>query len=112
MPFTATDVDELMDLSAVPNDQRCLWESHVRALDSHQPRPYSGKVVLLRTRGHRLRCSFDEQCGWGELALGGVAVQIIPGLHENLLEEPYVRAVADELKIHLDAIQSEEAGIA
>jgi len=100
-------VDELVDLSAVSNDQRCLWESHVRALINHQTQPYGGNAILLRTRGHPLKCSYDGQCGWGELVLGGVVVRIIPGLHESLLEEPYVRALARELKIQLDAIQPE-----
>jgi len=102
------DVDEQLDLSAVPENQRCLWESHVRALDKHRTGSYGGKVVLLRTRGHALHCSYDARCGWGEFALGGVAVQIIPGLHESLLEEPFVRVLACELKAHLDAIQREE----
>jgi thioesterase domain-containing protein/acyl carrier protein len=104
---TGPDVDELVDLSAVSNDQRCLWESHVRALGNHRTQSYDGKVVLLRTRGHPLNCSYDGKCGWGELALGGVAVRIIPGLHESLLEEPYVRALARELKVHLDTARSE-----
>jgi len=46
-------------------------------------------------------------CGWGELARGGVAVRMIPGLHESLLEEPYVQVLARELKLQLDGIQSE-----
>jgi amino acid adenylation domain-containing protein len=101
------DVEELVDLSAVPSDQRQLWESHVRALGKHKTKSYPGKVVLLRTRGHPLNCSYDRQCGWSEFALGGVAVRVMPGLHESLLEEPYVRVLASELKVHLDAIQPE-----
>jgi amino acid adenylation domain-containing protein len=100
------DVGELLDLSAVPDDQRSLWESHVRSFDNHQTHSYGGKVVLFRTRGHPLLgCSYDERCGWGELALGGITVRLLPGLHESLLEEPHVRAVARELKAELDAIQ-------
>lgn len=101
------DVESMVDLSAVPEAQRCLWESHVQALTRHHTRPYGGRVILLRTRGHPLNCSYDGQCGWGELALGGVAVQVIPGLHESLLEEPFVGAVARELRIHLEAVQAQ-----
>jgi thioesterase domain-containing protein len=96
------DVDEWVDLSAIPQHQRGLWESHVRALLRHQTGGYNGKVVLLRTRGHRLHSSCDMQCGWGELAQGGVTVRIVPGSHESLLEEPHVGALARELKVHLD----------
>ncbi len=100
------NVDELVDLSAISDDQRCLWESHVRASHNHKTLSYSGRIVLLRTRGHRLNCSYDRQCGWGEFAQGGVTVQVLPGLHESLLEEPYVGMLARELKVHLDAIQA------
>jgi hypothetical protein len=78
----------------------------VRALDRHRTRFYGGKVVLLRTRGHPVKCSYDGRCGWGELALGGVTVRMIPGLHESLLEEPQVGMLARELKLQLDAIPS------
>jgi thioesterase domain-containing protein len=100
-------VDELVDLSAVPNEERCLWESHVRALNRHRTKPYGGKVVLYRTKGHPMNSSYDWRCGWGDLALGGVAVRMLPGLHESLLEEPFVMGLAREMKVDLESIQPE-----
>lgn len=92
------DVDELVNLAAYSDKQRALWESHVRALIRYQPQPYSGRVILFRTRGHALRCSFDEQYGWGRLARGGVDVKLMPGGHGNILDEPHVRSVAHALQ--------------
>ena len=99
------DVDDRVDLSAVSDHQRGLWESHVRVLNDHRAGLYSGKVLLLRTRGHPLNCSYDRQCGWGEFAQGGVDVAVIPGLHDSLMEEPHVQMLARELKVRLDAIR-------
>jgi amino acid adenylation domain-containing protein len=98
------DADARVDLSSVSDQQRSLWESHVRVLNDHRPGLYSGKVLLLRTRGHPLNCSYDRQCGWGEFAQGGVTVEVISGLHDSLMEEPHVKMLARELKVHLDAI--------
>ena len=105
--FPNPEVDELVDLSAVPNEERCLWESHVRMLNLHKTKPYGGRIVLYRTKGHPLNSSYDRQCGWSELALGGVEVRMLPGLHESLLEEPFVRGLAREMKVDLDALQAE-----
>ena len=91
------DVDTLVDLTPYPEEQRRLWEAHIRALIRYHPRSYPGKVTLFRSPGHQLLCSFDEQYGWGEFALGGVAVKIISGAHEQILEEPHVKRVAEEM---------------
>lgn len=90
-------IDQLVDLSAFVGDQRRLWEGHIRALIRYKPRPYAGRITLFRTRGHPLCSSFDEQYGWGELAEGGVAVEIVPGGHASILEEPHVRTIAAKL---------------
>src|SRR5207237_1502101 len=60
--------------------------------------PYEGKVCLVRSPGHPLWCSYNEDYGWGDLARGGVAVTIVPGAHEKILEEPCVQNVAEEVR--------------
>jgi thioesterase domain-containing protein len=59
-------------------------------------------LVLLRTRGYPLFCSFDRAHGWSRFARGGVEVHIVPGTHETLMVEPHVAPLAQELKRHLD----------
>jgi thioesterase domain-containing protein len=65
---------------------------------NYEPETYEGKVCLLRSPGHPLWCSYDEDYGWGDLANGGVAVTIVPGAHEKILEEPCVQNVAEEVR--------------
>jgi thioesterase domain-containing protein len=98
------DVDEIVDLAAQPEDRRRLWEAHVRALIAHRTGPYAGEVTLFRTRGHPMVCSFDDEFGWREFA-AGVSVQVIPGAHESILDEPHVRAMAGALKACLRKMQ-------
>jgi amino acid adenylation domain-containing protein/FkbH-like protein len=91
------DVDELVDLSTFPEDQRQLWEIHIRALLKYTPKPYAGRVSLFRSRGHPMFCSYDPMYGWGELARE-VEVNVVPGAHESILEEPHVKVLAERLK--------------
>ncbi|HZO85821.1 MAG TPA: amino acid adenylation domain-containing protein, partial [Verrucomicrobiae bacterium] len=91
------DIDEWVDLSPFPEDQKKLWETHIRALMKYQPKPYAGHVTLFRSRAHQLMSSYDPQYGWGEFAKGGVTVKVVPGAHESIVEEPNVRELGREL---------------
>jgi thioesterase domain-containing protein len=103
-----TDVDEMVNLADYSEKQRAVWQTHVRALMRYRPKPYLGRVTLFRTRGHALLCSFDDQYGWGRLAQGGVDTKIMPGGHGNILDEPYVRAVAQALR---DSLEEADPGM-
>ena len=90
--------EDTIDLSLYSEEQRRLWDVHLRASDNYRPRPYSGSLVLFRTNIHPFFCSFDATYGWGELARAGVTVKTVPGNHESILAEPHVQKVAAELK--------------
>jgi thioesterase domain-containing protein len=97
-------VDDIVDLSARPEHERKLWRTHVQAWLQYQPKPYDGRIILFRTRGHPLICSFDNQMGWGSIATSGVEVKICPGDHETILEEENVAYTAGELARILDEL--------
>ena len=40
----------------------------------------------------------DPMLGWGALAGGGLEIHDVPGEHGNVLNEPHVRTVAEELE--------------
>ena len=98
-------VEDIVDLSQQTKAEQQLWRTHVRAWLQYQPQPYSGRIVLFRTRGHPLICSFDHQMGWGSLAAGGVEVRICPGDHESILEEENVAYAARQLQAVLRETQ-------
>jgi thioesterase domain-containing protein len=97
---SATDVDleEVIDLSKIPEEQLRLWQLHLNALEQHVSRPYAGRVTLFRTRGQPLFCSLEEDFGWGKLATGGVDIRLVPGSHETIFMEPAVQPLAKEVK--------------
>ncbi len=93
--------DDFVDLSGLAENERNLWRAHVQAWLEYKPGPYSGHIVLFRTRGHPLLCSFDHEMGWGSFAAEGVTVRICPGDHESILEDEHVGTTARELELIL-----------
>ncbi|MET0647786.1 MAG: amino acid adenylation domain-containing protein [Pyrinomonadaceae bacterium] len=73
-------------------------EDNTWAKRRYVPRPYQGRIVLLRAlRGHVLK-SPEPTLGWGRVAAGGLDIYDVPGDHLNMLERPYVQTVADMIK--------------
>jgi thioesterase domain-containing protein len=99
------DVEEFIDTSQFPDDELKLWQIHLRAGSEYVPKPYAGRVTLLRTRRQPFLCSFDPRYGWRELAAGGVEVHLIPGSHEAIFVEPDVVALAGKVNACLEATQ-------
>jgi thioesterase domain-containing protein len=97
-------LDELLNTTQYTSRQQQVWETHVRALANYRPRQYPGPLTLFRSRVHHLFCSFDPACGWREFARGGVDLHIIPGAHETVMDEPYVRELAREVRRALERV--------
>lgn len=99
-------LEEFIDTKQFPEHELELWRMHLTAGATYTPKPYGGRVLLLRTRGQPFVCSFDPQYGWGKLVLGGLDVRIVPGAHERIFMEPAVQILAQEVKRALASTQS------
>jgi thioesterase domain-containing protein len=95
------DLEEVIDPEHFPENELKLWKTHLHALEHHVQQPYSGTVVLMRTRGQPLLSSLEEDFRWGKLVRGDVDVVLVPGSHENIFMEPNVRALASRLGSYL-----------
>ncbi len=95
--FSRIEPGDLVDLSSYTEEQKVVWESHIRGLMNFQPRAYSGQVYLFRSPGHPLWCSFDDDYGWSDLVHKRVQFVIVPGAHEKILEKPWVQTLARDL---------------
>ena len=94
---TSVDLQEYIDPTQFPEEEIKLWQAHLNAGAAYKPKPFRGRVTLLRTRTQPFFCSFDPEYGWGELAAGGVEVRRVPGSHEAIFIEPHVRALAAQV---------------
>lgn len=85
----------------VPDHFRQLMAGHYEALRQYVPKPYPGRVTLLRARTRPLFrvCGYD--LGWEAFADGGLEVKCIPGNHETILREPNVRWLAEAIKVSI-----------
>jgi thioesterase domain-containing protein/acyl carrier protein len=70
------------------------------AADRYVPKPYAGCLTLFKPQ---INYKFypDPKMGWGELALGGLDIVELPINPHAMLVEPYVRELAETLKLRL-----------
>jgi aspartate racemase len=72
-----------------------VYKANAYALLGYRPRAYAGRVTLFQA--HATAQVSDLAPGWRALARRGVASWAIPGDHDTMLQEPYVRVLADRL---------------
>ena len=72
-----------------------VYKANHRAVEQYVPRPYAGRVTLLRAAETPV-VTPDPTLGWGELA-AGVDLLVVPGTHTSMLYEPEVRELAGRL---------------
>ncbi|MCP3957288.1 MAG: amino acid adenylation domain-containing protein [bacterium] len=70
-----------------------LFETNDGAMKRYRPRPYPGRLTLLRSHDWR----GDPTLGWGEL-VGEVDVRLVGGDHYSMVREPHVRELATALE--------------
>jgi thioesterase domain-containing protein len=91
--------------SFAPQEQlrlRRVLEAEYRALTTYVPHEYPGALTVFRTQGQPIFASGDPSMGWAGLCRGKVDIRVVPGLHAYMLKEPFVRALAGELRECLD----------
>jgi thioesterase domain-containing protein len=76
-----------------------------RILMNYRPKPYSGRVVLLRTQAAQISYTTDLTAGWGKLA-AHVEVHNLPGDHITCQTE-HVGDVAEHTAKYLRAYHRE-----
>jgi thioesterase domain-containing protein len=75
-----------------------------RALEKYVPRPYEGDVLLFRAGKQLTGQLVDEYLGWKSVLHGAVEVCVVPGHQQNLLLEPNVWRLGQELARRLKAV--------
>jgi len=65
--------------------------------DTFAPKPYLGRIHLIRADTQGAELENDMTFGWQAVARGGVEVCTLPGNHYTLLEKPNVAKVAEKV---------------
>ena len=66
--------------------------------------PYPGRIVHYLAGEEQVAFSPDPRHGWKEMALGGVETVKLPCRQANMLQEPYVRDLAEHLAESLEQV--------
>jgi thioesterase domain-containing protein len=93
---------QLGELASYSERHLAIARAQSRALRSYKPQPYSGRLTLFRARMQPFFSCHDPDKGWNRLAAGGLDIRSVPGNHLAMLQEPHVKAFADELRACLD----------
>jgi thioesterase domain-containing protein/acyl carrier protein len=75
-------------------------EANAQATRLYRPRPFSGRLTLLRAERQPQWLgadSRDPHLGWGALAMDGIEVHPIPGDHLDLFDERNIEGLAHAL---------------
>lgn len=86
---------------------RRYFEMNSIAVKLYVPQPYPGRLVLFKSSEGYLyseQRSPDHLLGWGRIARGGVELYEIPGNHMDIVREPNVKILGEQLKKCLDRI--------
>ncbi|MCL6573196.1 MAG: amino acid adenylation domain-containing protein [Bacillus sp. (in: Bacteria)] len=73
----------------------------LKALSEYKPKPYPGKLLLIRANDNQNNLLFDEQLGWETVEDGRIVVRGVPGYHGTIIKEPNVGNVAKCLREYL-----------
>ncbi|MFZ0417791.1 MAG: amino acid adenylation domain-containing protein [Candidatus Sulfotelmatobacter sp.] len=95
-----------IDALSLPRAIKAVREACAVAEQRYRPQVYSGCVVLFRASEKALRGLDDPQEGWRKYA-GRIEVHEIDGDHGNILNEPQVKQLAEEIRSRLEKAQAE-----
>ncbi|HEU5182484.1 MAG TPA: amino acid adenylation domain-containing protein [Candidatus Polarisedimenticolia bacterium] len=85
-------------------EQAATWLSGVagrmKAADAYRPRPYAGKVVLVRGTESAVARGGDDMLGWQRFVKGDLALEWAPGSHHSIVRGEGARTIAAIVERH------------
>jgi len=85
----------------LPRAFRSVEQFNFAAARKYMPKVYDGRVTLFWA-SEDLNAGQDIVEGWESLARAGVEVRKMPGTHVDIMKEPFIGKIAEDLKQYLD----------
>jgi len=95
-------VERWRHVARLPDYVKKVRTACLQAESGYTPRAYPGRVILFRSSHKPLGQLSDPRAGWNTYAVRGLEICEVQGNHENILLEPQVRSVAEQLKACLE----------
>ena len=80
-----------------------VYRTEMAAERAHRPAPCRCRVTLFRAAAgidEESRRGEDHALGWRGMSQAGLDLEIVPGSHQTLLDEPHVRTLAERIRHH------------
>jgi thioesterase domain-containing protein/acyl carrier protein len=90
----------------VPHELRQVRRTCQEAATAYTLQVYPGRIILFRSSERPLTHFHDHHAGWKAVAADGLAIHEIAGEHDDVLLEPQVQLVAEQLKACLDGARA------
>jgi amino acid adenylation domain-containing protein len=103
-------IQRWLRIARLPGNVKKVRKVCLQAEKEYRPRPYSGRVILFRSSHKPLGQVSDPRAGWTTYAPDELEIYEIQGNHENILLEPQVRSVAEQLRTCLDEEAARHSG--
>jgi amino acid adenylation domain-containing protein len=97
-----------IDFLFLPPAVKAVRRACAAAENRYRLSSYPERILLFRASEKGLRGLEDAGGGWNKYAPGGLEIHEIEGDHGNVLNEPKVQVLAQELRERLERVQSEE----
>jgi len=91
-----------LHVAKLPAKVRKVRNACLRAARYYVPRAYPGRVILFRSSREPLGGVADPYAGWNEYLANGFQVCEVKSNHDNILLEPQVQLVAEQLRTCLN----------
>jgi thioesterase domain-containing protein/acyl carrier protein len=87
-----------------------VYRTEMSAERTHRPDPCRCRIILLRAAAgidDEQRKGEDHALGWRGLSGTGLAIEVVPGAHQTLMDEPHVLNLAERIRAYF---RSDEKG--
>ncbi|MFZ0297341.1 MAG: amino acid adenylation domain-containing protein [Candidatus Sulfotelmatobacter sp.] len=94
-----------LHVAKLPRKVRKVRNACLEAARYYAPRAYPGRVILFRSSREPLGGVGDPYAGWSEYLADGLQICEVKSNHDNILLEPQVQLVAEQLRTCLNEAQ-------
>ena len=75
---------------------------HDEAFKKYRAPIYSGALIFLRSSEWHSLPENAWHMNWAKLTTGSVDLEVIPGTHAHLIQNPHAKMLAEKIKFYLD----------
>ena len=102
-------INRWLHVARLPRIVKKVRNGCLQAQANYTPQPYAGRVILFRSSHKPLGQVSDPRAAWSTYATQGLEIHEITSNHENILLEPQVRLVAQQLRTCLNGTNGSAA---